>query len=545
MRASVLRPVIAIALVALGAVVVAVIPAASQTGAEPRVDAAVQVTSDPRSSRAHMAPAIAVHPDDERVLVVAAADTFSGQCGVQVSTNAGLSWNAVASPDIPAEFPNCTFVNFGPVVDVTFSPDGTLYYALSGFDPVGNVGKVYLARSENLGATWDVTELPWIGRDLSAGEVGIDAVPSVAVDPNDPDNVYVGWGSNWATYSLSTDYLQGQLYYWDVIERVYVAASHDGGATFGEAVDVGAGLELAPGKEGIKPPPQVLVGNEGEVYAFFGEYARAGTRDNREGTAEPASIYQAVSTDGGETYSNKAIFTGPTPTGSSDWTWVPRAGIVRDTGGLVVAWENMSSADDPVEMSVIRSADGGETWSEPVAANDVTPQRQWNYPESYPNLSVSPDGRVDLAWYDWRDDPYYTPDDSGGALQEVYYTFSTDGGATWAPNVKVTDRAIDRRIGPYALGAVRGPLGVASVEEGAFVAWDDTRNGDEETQAQDIYFARVNVGGEEMLLSSGGSSTSALEWSLVGVAIGLGIGGVALLVALAALKGREPSAARR
>ncbi len=99
-------------------------------------------------------PAVAVHPADPQLLAIAEADMYSGRCAVR--------------------------------------PQGTLYYAFSGYDPVDHRGRVFLARSSDLGSSWSTTMLPWsVDPDLAAGEAGLDAVPSVAVDPNDPDAVYV------------------------------------------------------------------------------------------------------------------------------------------------------------------------------------------------------------------------------------------------------------------------------------------------------------------------------------------------------------------
>ncbi|HTJ75536.1 MAG TPA: sialidase family protein [Acidimicrobiales bacterium] len=505
------------------------------------VDSAVQVTTDMAASRAHTVPAVAVDPRNDNTLAIAEADAYSGQCAVHISTNAGLSWSLASTPTVPAKYSSCAFVPFGPVVDVAFGPDGTLYYALGGFDPIDKVGRIFLARSSDLGATWETATLPTIAKNLDKGETGVDGVPSIAVDPQDPKRVYVGWGSNWATYTLNSEVLQGKLYYWDVIERVYVASSSDGGRTFGDPVNVGDGLRMSPAAEGVKPPPQVIAGNNGEVFALFGEYSRAGTRDDRTGLAPPAHIYLATSHDNGKTFANQTIYTQPTPTMTSDWTWVPRGGIDRRNGNLYVAWEQMSASGNPVQISLIRSTDGGKTWSAPTKVNDAVPQRQWNYPEEYPSMSVAPNGRVDVAWYDYRNDPTYVAGAKVNNFQDVYYTYSTDGGQTWAPNIKLTDRLIDRRFGPSTQGGIRGPVGVASRNGAAYVAWDDSRNGNATNATQDIYFTRARLESPSHIFSASGG-TSRAAWALLGAAIGVVACGLAMAIGFSA-RGTGGSAA--
>ncbi len=524
----------------------AVVPAGPALAAAktfpPNVDSSVQVTTDPSASRAHTVPAVAVSPKDDNIVAIAEADAYSSQCAVHISTNAGLSWTTAAAPKTVGDWPNCAFVPFGPVVDVAFGPDGALYYAYSGFNPISKKSRVFLSRSNDLGTTWETTMLPWIAPDLTKGEAGVDAVPSIAVDPHNAQHVWVGWGSNWATYTLNAEVLQSKLYYWDVIERVYVAASTDGGKTFADPVNVGDGLKLTPDIEGVKPPPQVIAGNNGEVFALFGEYSRGGSRDVRTGNAPPAHVYWAASTDGGKTYTNKSIYTQPTPTMTSDWTWVPRGGIDRSNGNLYVAWEQMSAAGAAVQISTIRSVDAGKTWSQPAKANDYTPVRQWNYPEAYPALSVAPNGRVDVAWYDYRNDSTYVAPARANNFQDVYYTYSTDGGRTWAPNVRMTDRLIDRRFGPSQQGGIRGPVGLASRDDTAFVAWDDSRNGSPTNASQDIYFARARLDSPAEVFGSP-PGTSRVTWAFLGAAIALGVGGLALVLALATVRRRQPEAA--
>ena len=221
---------------------------------------------------------------------------------------------------------------------------------------------------------------------------------------------------------------------------------------------------------------------------------------------------------------------------------MPKGAIDPHTGTFYVVWEDMTTADEPVQISTIRSTDGGRTWSEPVKANDVTPKRKWNYPEACPEISVAPNGRVDLAWYDGRNDPTFVEGARSNKFQDVYYTYSTDGGLSWAPNLKVNDRIIDRSFGPSSQGGIRGPVGLASLDEVAYLAWDDSRNGRPDNASQDIYFTRARTeAGTELFEASSG--TSGLTWALLGAAVALAVGGIVLSAGLAATRRRPSSEA--
>lgn len=508
------------------------------------VDAAVQVTKNPVPARGHVAPEIAVHPDHDDILAVAEGDATGGSCTVHVSVDRGLSWREAARPEMPDRWTRCPYTVISHVVDVTFGPEGTLYFAFSGYDPETNEGQIFLAQSDDLGRSWDLAEAPHIERDLENGELGLDSLPSVAVDPSDPGKVYVAWTSNWAAWTLRPLLEEaGVEYYWDVAFRTYVAASTDGGHTFSDPVNPGEDLWLTDDIEGMKSPADLLVGNDGEVVVFFGENSRIsedGTRDDPGDEALPSSLYVAVSDDDGATYRGRTVYTEPEPTESSSFLWSPRADIDRTTGTLYVAWEQLSNAGQPVSINVSRSVDGGQSWSDAMVVNDEEPPRESTYMELFPDLSVAPNGRVDIAWYDARHDPTYSPDedDGGNAYHDVYYTYSTDEGRSWTPNVRLTDRPIDRRLGTWAAGGIQGPLGIASTDDGAHVAWDDTRNATEDTENQDIYFARARHSGVEEFF--GGEASAASEQRLLGGGLGAGgallVGGALLMVAARATR---------
>ena len=79
--------------------------------------------------------------------------------------------------------------------------------------------------STNRGLSWFpaakpfATELPWIATNLDKGETGVDASASVGVgrrrSPSVPrtPSACVGWGSNWATYTLTPEVMGGKLCY--------------------------------------------------------------------------------------------------------------------------------------------------------------------------------------------------------------------------------------------------------------------------------------------------------------------------------------------
>lgn len=516
------RALVALALAA-AAGGLAVAPGAARAAAPPAVDAAVQVTTDPSAVRGHATPSLAVDPKNRDVLALAEGDAYSNKCSVQISTNAGLSWARAADPQVPPGWPGCLFAVTGEIADVAFGPDGTLFYGFVGFNPSTYEQRVFLARSGDLGRTWEPTvPLPHIPRNLPGNEMGMDALPSVAVDPNDAAKVYVGFWSNNGAWNLPQALLGGDKKWCnDIVPRAWVAASTDGGRTFGPAVD------LAPGVPGCMTEPYLAVGTDGAVLALFGESARG-----QAGAAPPAHLYFSVSHDEGRTFAVKAIHTqsapndGPAANASSDWLSAPSPVVDPRNGHIYVAWEEMGAGVPQILFTA--SLDGGRTWTNPKKLNDVDPRRDWDFSEQFPRLGVAPDGRIDAAWYDWRDDVTYKDGDKENGLQNVYYTSSSDGGLSWSRNVRVTDRSIDRRFGPRQVGFITGPVGLASTDTTAYLAWDDTRNGNPTTGTQDIYFTRARFAPPDRALAPGQSRVSPALWVLLGAAGALVVGGLAL-----------------
>jgi len=102
---------------------------------------------------------------------------------------------------------------------------------------------------------------------------------------------------------------------------------------------------------------------------------------------------------------------------------------------------------------------------------------------------------------------------------DVYYTYSTDGGRTFARNARLTSKNFDSQIGPlYANISARrlpefgGRLGLASENSGAVAAWMDTRNTARGVTAQDVFSSVVT------LPDSGLTKAAGVAFALAGLA---------------------------
>lgn len=473
-----------------------------------RADAAVQVTAMAAPARAYAAPELAVHPTDPSIIALAEGEARGSTCGLQVSTDAGLSWSEAAAPAVDGA-PRCVWSNNGRIVDIEFAPDGTLYYAFS----AGAIGdytrKIFVAKSSDLGRTYQIVEIPGQEPDLDAGDSGINAVPSLVLDPENPRRMYVAWWNNYGVWNLE-DVLPKDSY---LSGRVMVATSTDGGGSFSPPVRVGDKLE------GSFQAPKAVVVPGGDLLVFFGEI----TWPSGDGGAPGAHLYLATSKDRGNSFVHETLH--QMPDGEDHSILGSPMGAVGPTGDVYVTWEDMG--DGPARVLFMRSSDGGATWSTPVRINDVSPARKWTWNELWPSIGVAASGRIDVAWFEWRNDP--TRDPKRNTFQDLYHAYSHDGGRTWSTNMRVTDRSIDRSIGIRDTG-MASPPALASLDDVVYAAWDDTRNGDVGDGAQDVYFTRVQFGAERGITALDEAESGWWIPGLIGLAAGLAVGGAALMI---------------
>lgn len=167
----------------------------------------------------------------------------------------------------------------------------------------------------------------------------------------------------------------------------------------------------------------------------------------------------------------------PNPEGLLGQLWIA---VDRSTGpraGWIYVLASVLTATDPMDVHFIRSTDGGATWSAPVRVNDDptgTRAHQW-----FGTMSVSPDGRIDAVWNDTRGS-------ADSTISALYYSCSTDGGATWSANEQASPTwnslvgfPRQKKIGDY--------YHMISDPGGADLAYAATFNNE-----QDIYYLRIS-----------------------------------------------------
>lgn len=104
----------------------------------------------------------------------------------------------------------------------------------------------------------------------------------------------------------------------------------------------------------------------------------------------------------------------------------------------------------------------------------------------------------------------------------MFYASSSDKGKTFGPNIRITDRSIDRSIGVYSNRIdSKTNVGIASSNEEVYFAWQDSRNANRERQPEDIYTAAYALESDKLAVAS---SSPVPRWWFLGAVLLLGLG---------------------
>jgi hypothetical protein len=159
---------------------------------------------------------------------------------------------------------------------------------------------------------------------------------------------------------------------------------------------------------------------------------------------------------------------------------VDHSGTGTNNNIYMLASLQRAGAFNGTDVMFVRSTNGGQTFSSPIRINDdpVNPSK-WHW---FAAMAVAPSGRIDCVWLDTRNAANNTD-------SQLFYSFSSDAGQTWSPNVPVSS-LFNPFLGYPNQNKMGDYITVVSDNSGANVAYTATFNGEE-----DVYFLHIPAGG--------------------------------------------------
>src|SRR5437762_8980811 len=180
---------------------------------------------------------------------------------------------------------------------------------------------------------------------------------------------------------------------------------------------------------------------------------------------------------------------------------VDRSGTTTNNNIYMMASVQPTGFNTGSDVMFVRSTNGGVSFSAPHRINDdPINHNKWHW---FGTLSVAPNGRIDSVWLDTRNAANNTD-------SQLFYSFSTDGGVTWAPNV-----AVSNSFNPFEGYPVQTKIGdyitIVSDNTGGNVAYAATFNFNPSRgqHEEDVYYVRVAPSSVLTLLTAASRLTHA------------------------------------
>ncbi len=336
---------------------------------------------------------------------------------------------------------------------VSIGPDGTAYAVgllatnntISGNNDTG----VATVTSSNGGKTWGNQHLIKSDRGTSPiFEVTqfFNDKESITADPIHAGTAYVVW-----------DRLKGPSQSPDAALRahafrgpIWFSKTTDGGKTW-----TGTRAIFDPGQNSQTIGNQIVVNQQtGVLYDFFELFQTTGSPKF---TPRGLSVGFISSSDGGSTWSKPTVvsnqqtvndFAPNTGALLRTGAGLPSAAIDPSNGDLYVVWEDARFTGGTVNQVVLsRSTDGGNTWSSPAVVSNPNSK-----PAFTPTVAVNAAGTVGVTYYDFRNPDGLTV----GQPTDYWFTSSTNGGASFGGETRITPTSFDILNAPNAGGLFLG-----------------------------------------------------------------------------------------
>ncbi len=286
----------------------------------------------------------------------------------------------------------------------------------------------YFHLSDPTGKNWKSEELLdriVCQKSIDGGETFDDGTYTGLAHPKDQDK-------HWAVVDPKSNYIYVTWTQFDKYNsskeedksNILFSKSLDGGINWSEPIRInqksGNCLDDDKTTEGAVP----TVGPNGEIYVSW---------------AYNDTIWFDKSIDGGETWLDQDIFAAKQYGGwEMDIPGISRANGMPvtscdisggpNTGTIYINYADQENGEDDTDIKIVKSTDGGITWSKPLIINNDKSTRNQFFPWMCIDQS---DGTVYSVFYDRRDHE--------GIETDVYLAWSEDGGETFK-NMKINEK---------------------------------------------------------------------------------------------------------
>jgi hypothetical protein len=297
---------------------------------------------------------------------------------------------------------------------------------VAGFPFIGQVrstdaGTTFLLPHTAIPASQDYSvDKPWLAIDRTS-------------NPASNGTQYLCWTQIWQ--DLMQPYQYTQIWF-----AGRTAAEADGGAPYPNPVPVsGVRQFIADSNEDVVQGCQVAVAPDSSVYVIWWEQIQLGAYKissiNGKRTVDGVSFGPQFGASGafvvpGEPIATQACraagWAGGALNGNIRTTAYPSLAVDQANGSVYVA-HSRRPGESGSEVVLVRSADHGATWSQPLVVHDASPGDKF-----MPAVAVNEFNHVvKVMWYDRRNDP-------ANLSIDVYTAASSDGGASFASISRLT-----------------------------------------------------------------------------------------------------------
>jgi hypothetical protein len=413
--------------------------------------------------------------------------------GVGFSSDGGATWGnttlpiSACAPGTPA-----SLMQYLRASDpwVSFGPDGTAYASALSF----NLGypnwanAVSAATSTDGGATWQNAQ-PIPGSAFTQFAQSTDKNATTA-DPTRPHTAYTVWD----TLIEPTDNPDDNPHTAAYTGPAYFSKTTDGGVTWSDA------KVIIDTKNRTQTIGNIIVVDprNGDLYNFTDLIVSPNTPF--QGTRSNALLAFVKSTDGGNTWSAVQVIAPFNSLGVRDPNTGERlrvgdgleeVAIDPANGKLYVVWESSTNYQKQLKQSsgtwddeilISSSADGGATWTAPSVVHKLAS----GLPTFTPTVAVN-NGVVAVTYYDVRN---LASGQTANLPTDYWVKYSTDGGATFGNEQRITTTSFDSRTAPVARGFFLGDYeGLQPVGSGSFGAMFVKTNCDSTDGAGQVFLS--------------------------------------------------------